>query len=47
MKARIFTTIIALVASIATLSAQQNLWQKDANVSPEIHDNNSVTMPSA
>ena len=44
MKARIFTTIIALVASIATLSAQQNLWQKDANVSPEIHDNNSVTI---
>ena len=44
MKARILTTIIALVASIATLSAQQNLWQKDANVSPEIHDNNSVTI---
>ena len=44
MKARIFTIIIALVASIATLSAQQNLWQKDANVSPEIHDNNSVTI---
>ena len=44
MKARRFTTIIALVASIATLSAQQNLWQKDANVSPEIHDNNSVTI---
>ena len=44
MKARILTTIIALVASIATLSAQQNLWQKDTNVSPEIHDNNSVTI---
>ena len=44
MKARIFTIIIALVASIATLSAQQNHWQKDANVSPEIHDNNSVTI---
>ena len=44
MKTRILATIIALAASLASLSAQQNLWQKDANVSPEIHDNNSVTI---
>lgn len=41
---RILTITIALVASIATLQAQQNLWQKDANVSPEINDDNSVTI---
>ena len=40
----ILTITIALVASIATLQAQQNLWQKDANVSPEINDDNSVTI---
>ena len=44
MKTRILATIVALAASFASLSAQQNLWQKDANVSPEIHDNNSVTI---
>lgn len=41
---RILTITIALIASIATLQAQQNLWQKDANVSPEINDDNSVTI---
>ena len=38
------TLIAVLVASIATLSAQQNLWQEDATVSPVIHNNNSVTI---
>jgi enterochelin esterase family protein len=33
-----------LLVGVATLSAQQNLWQKDANVSPQIHADNSVTI---
>lgn len=33
-----------LLAGVTTLSAQQNLWQKDANISPEIHADNSVTI---
>jgi enterochelin esterase family protein len=41
---RILTITIALVASIATLQAQQNLWQEDATVSPVINNNNSVTI---
>ncbi|MBO5805641.1 MAG: esterase [Tidjanibacter sp.] len=42
---RVMLTIVAmLLAGVATLSAQQNLWQKDANVSPEIHADNSVTI---
>ena len=38
------TLVAVLVASIATLSAQQNLWQEDATVSPVINNNNSVTI---
>ena len=38
------TIVAMLLAGVATLSAQQNLWQKDANVSPEIHADNSVTI---
>ncbi len=42
---RVMLTIVAmLLAGVATLSAQQNLWQKDANVSPEINADNSVTI---
>lgn len=37
------TIVAVLVASIATLSAQQNLWQQDAFVSPVINNDNSVT----
>ena len=44
MTRRMLTLIAVLVASIATLSAQQNLWQEDATVSPVIHNNNSVTI---
>lgn len=44
MKARLFSLLTLIVASIATLNAQQNLWQKDANVSPEINADNSVTL---
>ena len=44
MKRVILTVVAALLAGVATLSAQQNLWQKDANVSPEIHADNSVTI---
>lgn len=44
MKRVILTAVAALLAGVATLSAQQNLWQKDANVSPEIHADNSVTI---
>ena len=32
MTRRILTLVAVLVASIATLSAQQNLWQEDATV---------------
>jgi enterochelin esterase family protein len=38
------TIVAMLLAGVATLSAQQNLWQKDANVSPEINADNSVTI---
>ena len=41
---RMLTLVAALVASIATLSAQQNLWQQDATVSPVINNDNSVTV---
>ena len=44
MKRVILTAVAVLLAGVATLSAQQNLWQKDANVSPEIHADNSVTI---
>ena len=44
MKRVILTAVAALLVGVATLSAQQNLWQKDANVSPEIHADNSVTI---
>ena len=44
MKRVVLTIVAALLAGVATLSAQQNLWQKDANVSPEIHADNSVTI---
>ena len=44
MKRVILTVVAVLLAGVATLSAQQNLWQKDANVSPEIHADNSVTI---
>ena len=44
MKRAILTIVAMLLAGVATLSAQQNLWQKDANVSPEIHADNSVTI---
>lgn len=35
---------VALVATAIDLSAQQNLWQQRPVVSPEIHDDNSVTL---
>lgn len=35
---------VALVAIAIDLSAQQNLWQQRPVVSPEIHDDNSVTL---
>lgn len=44
MKTRLLTLAALLIASITTLHAQQNLWQKDANVSPEINADNSVTI---
>ena len=44
MKRAILTIVVMLLVGVATLSAQQNLWQKDANVSPEIHADNSVTI---
>ena len=44
MNTRLLTLVALLVASITSLHAQQNLWQKDANVSPEINDDNSVTI---
>jgi enterochelin esterase family protein len=40
----IFTTIVALIATITTLSAQQNLWQKEPLKSPEINADMSVTV---
>jgi enterochelin esterase family protein len=40
----IFTTIFALIATITTLSAQQNLWQKEPLKSPEINADMSVTV---
>ena len=44
MKTRLLTLAALLIASVTTLHAQQNLWQKDANVSPEINADNSVTI---
>jgi enterochelin esterase family protein len=44
MTSRISAILIALLASVASLQAQQNLWQKDANISPEINADNSVTV---
>ena len=44
MKRVMLTIVAVLLAGVATLSAQQNLWQKDANVSPEINADNSVTI---
>ncbi|MBO5820903.1 MAG: esterase [Alistipes sp.] len=44
MKTRLLTLAILFIASVTTLHAQQNLWQKDANVSPEINADNSVTI---
>ena len=44
MKLRFFATLVALFVGVTTLFAQQNLWQKDANVSPEINGDNSVTI---
>ena len=44
MNTRLLTLVALLVASITSLHAQQNLWQKEVNVSPEINDDNSVTI---
>ena len=44
MKRGIFTTIVAIIATITTLSAQQNLWQKEPLKSPEINADMSVTV---
>ena len=44
MKTRLLTLAVMFIASVTTLHAQQNLWQKDANVSPEINADNSVTI---
>ena len=44
MKSRLLTLAIMLSMSIATLSAQQNLWQNEPPKSPEIHADMSVTI---
>ncbi len=44
MKSRLFALATMLFLGIATLSAQQNLWQKEPLKSPEIHADMSVTM---
>ena len=44
MKRVVLSIVVMLLVGVATLSAQQNLWQKDANVSPEINADNSVTI---
>ena len=44
MKSRLFALATMLFLSIATLSAQQNLWQKEPLKSPEIHADMRVTM---
>ena len=44
MKSRLFALVTMLFLGIATLSAQQNLWQKEPLKSPEIHTDMSVTM---
>ena len=44
MKRAILTIVAALLAGVATLSAQQNLWQKEPLKSPEINADNSVTI---
>ncbi len=44
MKTNLLTLAALFIASVTTLHAQQNLWQKDANVSPEINADNSVTI---
>ena len=44
MKSRLFALATMLFLSIATLSAQQNLWQNEPLKSPEIHADMRVTM---
>ena len=44
MKSRLLTLAIMLSMSIATLSAQQNLWQHEPPKSPEINADMSVTI---
>ena len=44
MKSRLFALVTMLFLGIATLSAQQNLWQKEPLKSPEIHTDMSVTI---
>ena len=44
MKSRLFALATMLFLGIATLSAQQNLWQKEPLKSPEIHTDMSVTI---
>ena len=44
MKSRLFALATMLFLGIATLSAQQNLWQKEPLKSPEINADMSVTM---
>ena len=44
MKSRLLTLAIMLSMSIATLSAQQNLWQNEPPKSPEINADMSVTI---
>ena len=44
MKRAILTIVAVLLAGVATLSAQQNLWQKEPLKSPEINADNSVTI---
>ena len=43
MKSRLFATVVALFVGVTTLCAQQNLWQREAVVSPEINGDGSVT----
>lgn len=43
MNRKIFTLITLLIMTVANLNAQQALWGGQAIVSPEVHDNNTVT----
>ena len=43
MKSQLFATVVALFVGVTTLCAQQNLWQREAVVSPEINGDGSVT----